>query len=286
MDDRRLPPWLQALEQEDIHFIRRFVLASGSLKALASEYGVSYPTLRSRLDRLIARIQAADGAATEDPFHRSLRVMVTGGQIGAEDARLAFNATMSSATPTSAPVTGPAYLEMYAVIDGMAYFSRALNTPFTGTTPGRDVSTPFFLQSGQPLEAARLGVRFEGPGTVTLSNMSLTSQGPSGAPASSRVAYLTFGISCGLWGAISAKLSSKSQGKRVVLAGTLAIAILGAIAVAAGVAFIALGAVRDLWLPLVTMGGVAAMVYGTLYEILRHRYRNEEARRMLALDLN
>ena len=45
------------LEEEDLEFIRKFVLASGSLKEMAKEYGVSYPTIRLRLDKLIQLIQ-------------------------------------------------------------------------------------------------------------------------------------------------------------------------------------------------------------------------------------
>lgn len=82
-----LPPWLLALDEEDLHFVRRLVLASGSLKALASAYGVSYPTVRNRLDRLIARIEAADHYADEDPFQRTVRQMVAGGQMNADTAR-------------------------------------------------------------------------------------------------------------------------------------------------------------------------------------------------------
>lgn len=52
-----LPKWLKGLDDEDIQFIKRFLLASGSLKQIAGEYNVSYPTVRLRLDRLIQRIQ-------------------------------------------------------------------------------------------------------------------------------------------------------------------------------------------------------------------------------------
>ena len=47
------PRWLDFLEEEDLSFIKRFVMASGSLKELAGAYGISYPTVRLRLDRLI-----------------------------------------------------------------------------------------------------------------------------------------------------------------------------------------------------------------------------------------
>ena len=73
---QRIPNWLAALDEEDCQFLRRFVLASGSLKALAGEYGVSYPTIRARLDRLIAKIQAAEDTRIQDPFERKLRMLV------------------------------------------------------------------------------------------------------------------------------------------------------------------------------------------------------------------
>ena len=39
-----LPPWMTDLEEEDWAFAKRFLLASGSLKEVAAQYGVSYPT--------------------------------------------------------------------------------------------------------------------------------------------------------------------------------------------------------------------------------------------------
>lgn len=61
------PPWMADLDDEDVSFIKRFVLASGSLKEIASEYGVSYPTVRLRLDRLIQKIRVSD-ATEADPY--------------------------------------------------------------------------------------------------------------------------------------------------------------------------------------------------------------------------
>lgn len=82
-----LPVWAEALDDDDWHFVRRFVLASGSLKAMAEQYGVSYPTVRARLDRLIAKVQAAESPTPRDPLERKLRVMVAGGQIAPALAR-------------------------------------------------------------------------------------------------------------------------------------------------------------------------------------------------------
>ena len=63
MTPETLPDWLAGLDEEDVSFIKNFLLASGSLKEAAALYGVSYPTVRLRLDRLIAKIRANDASA-------------------------------------------------------------------------------------------------------------------------------------------------------------------------------------------------------------------------------
>ncbi len=95
-----LPPWLEALAEEDIHFIRRFVLASGSLKALAKAYGVSYPTLRARLDRLIAKVEAAEAQTDDDPFRKTLRLLVADGKLSSESAKSLLRAHEACPAPT------------------------------------------------------------------------------------------------------------------------------------------------------------------------------------------
>lgn len=52
-----LTPRLYRLEPDEQHFVELFVLASGSLKQMAQLLGVSYPTVRGRLDRLIDRLR-------------------------------------------------------------------------------------------------------------------------------------------------------------------------------------------------------------------------------------
>jgi hypothetical protein len=72
--------WIDFLTEEDLTFVKRFVLASGSLKDLATEYGISYPTIRLRLDRLIAKVQAADEQQVTSPFEKLLRVQFAEGK--------------------------------------------------------------------------------------------------------------------------------------------------------------------------------------------------------------
>ena len=48
MSDSDKKHWMNFLEDEDLAFVKRFILFSGSLKDLADAYNVSYPTLRLR----------------------------------------------------------------------------------------------------------------------------------------------------------------------------------------------------------------------------------------------
>jgi hypothetical protein len=73
--------WIELLDEEDLAFLKRFVLASGSLKELAQAYSISYPTVRLRLDRLIAKIEVFDSHARMSHFERTLRGLHADGKI-------------------------------------------------------------------------------------------------------------------------------------------------------------------------------------------------------------
>ena len=90
------PAWLSVLGAEDLQFLRRFLLASGSLKDLALQYEVSYPTIRGRLDRLIAKVQAAEDPKINDPFVRKLRVLAADGAVSQAVARELLDAHRQS----------------------------------------------------------------------------------------------------------------------------------------------------------------------------------------------
>ena len=98
MDDKRLPDWVRNLAVEDLNFIRSFLLSSGSLKAMAAEYGVSYPTIRGRLDQLIERLRVAE-AERIDPFHARLKDLVAGGEIEPRLARELLDLHRKQAEP-------------------------------------------------------------------------------------------------------------------------------------------------------------------------------------------
>lgn len=60
-----VPEWMINLDDEELSFIKKFIMASGSLKEVANQYGVTYPTVRLRLDRLIQKIQISVDTSNE-----------------------------------------------------------------------------------------------------------------------------------------------------------------------------------------------------------------------------
>ena len=82
-----VPEWMADLDEEDVVFIRRFLLASGSLKEVAGEYGVSYPTVRLRLDRLIQKIRLSDDRAA-DPYVALIKRLAVNDKVDFEAAKL------------------------------------------------------------------------------------------------------------------------------------------------------------------------------------------------------
>ena len=83
-----VPEWMAGLEDEDLVFIKKFVLASGSLKEMAGEYGVTYPTVRLRLDRLIQKIKLSEDTAADpgveprfDPAETAARLTAAEGEL-------------------------------------------------------------------------------------------------------------------------------------------------------------------------------------------------------------
>lgn len=76
------------LSDDDLEFVTRMVLASGSLKELARLYGVSYPTIRAKLDRLIERLEAIRKDKPADPMANLLADLVEQGHMMPVAARM------------------------------------------------------------------------------------------------------------------------------------------------------------------------------------------------------
>ena len=82
-----LPEWMAGLEEEDAVFIKKFILASGSLKEMAAQYGVTYPTVRLRLDRLIQKIRLSE-AADADPYVALIKRLALSEKLDFDTAKL------------------------------------------------------------------------------------------------------------------------------------------------------------------------------------------------------
>lgn len=82
-----IPSWMAGMEDEDAAFIKKFVLVSGSLKEMAKEYGVSYPTVRLRLDRLIQKIRLSETAAA-DPYVALVKRLAVDDKLDFDTAKL------------------------------------------------------------------------------------------------------------------------------------------------------------------------------------------------------
>jgi hypothetical protein len=78
---------LLSLPAEDLDLIVQLVLASGSLKDLASTYGVSYPTIRARLDRTIARLKEVLAGRAPDPVIELVADLVERGELSSAGGR-------------------------------------------------------------------------------------------------------------------------------------------------------------------------------------------------------
>ena len=85
-----LPEWITGLEDEDIAFMKNFLLASGSLKDIATQYGVTYPTVRLRLDKLIQKIQINDNIQDE-PYIGLIKRMAVNDKLDFDTAKILIN---------------------------------------------------------------------------------------------------------------------------------------------------------------------------------------------------
>jgi hypothetical protein len=80
-------PSLLSLNDDDMRFVHEFVLASGSLKEMARIRRQSYPTIRNRLNDIIAKLTPASANA-ETRRHEILDAVATGKLSVAEATRL------------------------------------------------------------------------------------------------------------------------------------------------------------------------------------------------------
>ena len=82
-----VPEWMVSLEDEDVVFIKKFLQASGSLKEVAKQYGVTYPTVRLRLDKLIQKIQISEDTGNE-PYVALIKRLAVNEKIDFDTAKI------------------------------------------------------------------------------------------------------------------------------------------------------------------------------------------------------
>ena len=87
MELDKIPQWMLALEEDDAAFLKNFLMKSGSLKDIAKLYGVSYPTVRLRLDKLIQKVSLSE-QKEEEPFLAFIKGLAVDARIDLETAKM------------------------------------------------------------------------------------------------------------------------------------------------------------------------------------------------------
>lgn len=85
-----VPDWMAGLDDEDVNFIKNFILASGSLKEIAGQYEVTYPTVRLRLDKLIQKIEISEDHAG-DPYVGLVKRLAVNDKLDFDTAKILIN---------------------------------------------------------------------------------------------------------------------------------------------------------------------------------------------------
>jgi hypothetical protein len=92
------------------------------------------------------------------------------GEIGADDTRLVYRARLRTEG-----VQGQVYLEMWCRFPGSGeFFSRALQSPISGSTEWVFQETPFFVEKNQSPDLIKLNIVINGTGTVWVDEVALT----------------------------------------------------------------------------------------------------------------
>ncbi|WP_214858965.1 DUF2089 family protein [Exiguobacterium sp. s191] len=86
MNKEEVPAWILSLNLEDVEFIKKFIISSGSLKEVAKDYKVSYPTVRIRVDRIIQKIELNTQLENE-PLISYIKQLAIEDRISVDDAK-------------------------------------------------------------------------------------------------------------------------------------------------------------------------------------------------------
>jgi hypothetical protein len=84
------PPQLARLSMEDQVFITAFVRSHGSIKEMEQVFGVSYPTIKARLNRIAGQLEFID--TNPAPSRAEVLDRLSRGEISADEAIQALEA--------------------------------------------------------------------------------------------------------------------------------------------------------------------------------------------------
>ncbi|MEG1519800.1 MAG: DUF2089 family protein [Clostridia bacterium] len=85
-----IPEWMTGLEDEDLVFIKKFILSSGSLKEIAEQYSVTYPTVRLKLDKVIQKIKLSEDSSNE-PYISLIKRLAINDKMDFDTAKILVN---------------------------------------------------------------------------------------------------------------------------------------------------------------------------------------------------
>jgi hypothetical protein len=78
------PPPLAGLRYEDQVFVSEFVRAHGSIKHMEKAFGISYPTVKNRLNRIVQQLQLAE--VEQLTAHEEIFELLERGEISVQEA--------------------------------------------------------------------------------------------------------------------------------------------------------------------------------------------------------
>ncbi len=86
-------PALARLRYEDLVFVSMFVRSHGSIKDMEKAFGISYPTVKNRLNRIVEQLQLVEVGVAPQPAERADQAeqddvlgMLERGEISADEA--------------------------------------------------------------------------------------------------------------------------------------------------------------------------------------------------------
>jgi hypothetical protein len=196
-------------------------------------------------------------------------------------------------------VEGVGYLELWNHFpSGGQYFSRTLGEAgpmmkLHGTSGWRSFALPFDATGAPPPTRLVLNVVLSGPGVVYLGPVKLTEEsqsdlsGAGGWPIE-RIGGLAGGLAGGLVGcagALIGVLTSLGRARRLVMATSILLSLLGTVAFAGGIAAVARAQPYAVYYPLLLIGFLAAVIPLGLLPAIRKRYEDIELRMMRSHDV-